>query len=121
MITYKNGVEIKRHLLSETVVRIPQTEQRRLGTRIEVEQTEQGRASWYAYKGCLCAAHPSYMKGRYVRVTAGGKSVIVRINDRGPDQSIYPDRVIDLDSVAFKQLAPLGAGTIGVRAELLKQ
>ena len=129
LITYKNGVEIKRRKLSETILQKPKPELRRFGTRIEVEQTEEGRASWYAYKDCLCAAHPSYQKGRFVRVTAvsgpnasvgAGKSIIVKINDRGPDRSIYPDRVIDLDSTAFKQLAPLGSGTVAVRVELLR-
>jgi len=122
LITYENGVEIKRRLLSESILREPVVEQRRLGTRVEVELTEEGRASWYAYKACLCAAHPNYMKGRYVRVTAvnSNKSIIVRINDWGPDRSIFPDRVIDLDAVAFKLLASLGAGTIEVKAELLR-
>ena len=122
LITYKNGVEIKRRLLSEKVLELARAEQRRFGTRIEIEQTEEGRASWYAYQNCLCAAHPSYEKGRFVRVTAvnSGQSNIVRINDRGPDQGMHPDRVIDLDAVAYKTLAPLGSGTIAVRVELLR-
>ena len=32
----------------------------------------------------------------------------------------FPDRVIDLDAVAYKALAPLGSGTIAVKTELLK-
>lgn len=122
LITYKNGVETKRKLLLEKILQNPQREVRRFGTKIEVENIEEGRASWYVYKKCLCAAHPSYAFGRYVRVTSldTGKSIIVRINDRGPAQAIYPDRVIDLDAAAFRELAPLSSGTIGVRAELLK-
>ncbi|MDP3993823.1 MAG: G5 domain-containing protein [Candidatus Doudnabacteria bacterium] len=122
LITYKNGVETRRKLLTTNVLANPVKEIRKFGTRVEIERVEEGRASWYAYKVCMCAAHPSYDKGQYVRVTSlvSGKSIIVRINDRGPEQAIHPDRVIDLDSVAFKQFAPLGAGTIGVRVELLK-
>jgi len=122
LITYKNGVETKRRLLSQKTVLRPVTEVREFGTKIEVEEDHSGAASWYNYKGCLCAAHPFYDKGRYARVTDmfNGKSVIVRINDRGPDLSLFPDRIIDLDSTAFKRLAPLSSGTIGVRVELLK-
>jgi rare lipoprotein A (peptidoglycan hydrolase) len=42
------------------------------------------------------------------------------VNDWGPDRSVHPDRVIDLDSVAFKKLASLGAGVIDVRVQLLQ-
>lgn len=122
VVTYRNGVETRRKLISEKTIRKPQTETRKFGTRIEVVEETQGRASWYAYKNCLCAAAPYYDIGRYVRVTslASGKSTIVRINDHGPDTTLHPDRVIDLDAVAFKELAPLGAGTIAVKAELLR-
>src|SRR3989344_5180272 len=100
LITYVNGVETKRQLLQSAILKDPVTEVRLMGTKIEIEHTGEGRASWYAYRGCMCAAHPFYPFGRFVRVTATatGKSIIVRINDRGPDQSIHPDRVIDLDS-----------------------
>ncbi len=122
LITYKNGVEVKRKLLREKILEAPSAEVRKFGTKIEVEEVREGRASWYAYKKCMCAAHPFYDKGRYVRVTSlnSGKTIIVRINDRGPDLSVHPERVIDLDSVAFKELAPLGAGTIAVEVELLR-
>ena len=122
LITYKNGVEIARKLLTSKITENPVNETRKFGARVEIEKVEEGRASWYAYKGCMCAAHPYYDKGRYVRVVspASGKSIIVRINDRGPEQAIHPDRVIDLDATAFKELAPLGTGTIPVKVELLK-
>lgn len=122
LITYKNGVEIKRKLLRQRVQEKPQTEVRRFGTKMEVEDRQEGRSSWYAYQKCMCAAHPFFPKGRYILVTSlvTGKSIIVQINDRGPDATFHPDRIIDLDAVAFKQLAPLGAGTIGVRIELLR-
>jgi uncharacterized protein YabE (DUF348 family) len=123
LITYQNGVETKRVLLSEQVLRQPQDEIVRFGTRVEIQEEGIGRASWYAFRGCMCAAHPHYERGRYVRVTRQdtGKSIIVRINDWGPDQRVFPDRIIDLDSVAFRELSPLGAGTTLVKVELLKQ
>lgn len=127
LITYKNGVEIKRKLLSSKVLEKPIAEFRRLGTKIEIEEVREGGASWYATKKCQsayggCAAHPFYAKGRFVRVTSlkSGKSIIVKINDRGPELDKHPDRVIDLDAAAFSELAPLLSGTIGVRVELLK-
>lgn len=84
---------------------------------------ETGTASWYAYKGCDCAASPDYPKGTFLVVTRADdptRSVTVQVNDYGPDRSIFPDRVIDLDSVAFKKLASLGAGVIDVTVKLLQ-
>ena len=81
---------------------------------------QQGDASWYAYKNCNCAASPDFPKGSYVKVTClddETKSVIVRINDFGPERDIFPNRVIDLDKVAFSKLASLGAGVIQVKVE----
>ncbi len=80
----------------------------------------EGVASWYAYKGCNCAASPDFPKGSYVKVTRTNepsKSVVVRINDYGPERDIFPDRVIDLDKVAFMRIAPLGAGLTHVKVE----
>ena len=39
--------------------------------------------------------------------------------DYGPDRSIHPDRIIDLDKVAFAKLVSLGAGLIDVRVTLI--
>lgn len=81
---------------------------------------EYGKASWYAYKGCDCAASPDYPKGTELLVTSVAdptKSVVVTVNDFGPERDVFPDRVIDLDKVAFAQLAPLGAGVINVRVQ----
>ena len=81
------------------------------------EIAETGKASWYAYKGCDCAASPDYPKGTELLVTRlddPSKHVVVTVNDYGPDRAIHPDRVIDLDSVAFKQLGSLWEGIIFV-------
>jgi hypothetical protein len=80
----------------------------------------EGTASWYKYKGCNCAASPDYPKGTKLKVTNvdNGKSVIVKVNDWGPDRSVHPTRVIDLDAVAFKQIAKTSAGLCKVKVEL---
>lgn len=82
----------------------------------------EGYASWYAYKRCPCAASPDFPKGTLVRVTKLSKpikSIVVKINDFGPERDLFPERVIDLDKVAFAALAPVGAGVMYVRVEPL--
>ena len=89
----------------------------------EDEVPEVGEASWYAYKDCDCAASPDYPKGSYLVVTSvedPEKSVTVMVNDYGPDRSVHPDRIIDLDKVAFAKLASLGLGLTDVRVRLLQ-
>lgn len=83
---------------------------------------EKGLASWYKYKNCNCAASPDYPKGTQLKVTNAdnGKSVVVKVNDFGPDRLKHPDRVIDLDIIAFNQLASKSKGLISVRVEPVK-
>lgn len=80
-----------------------------------------GNASWYAYKGGDFAASPDFPKGSILNVTnlENNKSVEVEVNDWGPDRSLHPDRVIDLDKVAFQQIASLRDGIINVNVEPL--
>ncbi|MDX9778664.1 MAG: RlpA-like double-psi beta-barrel domain-containing protein [Patescibacteria group bacterium] len=81
-----------------------------------------GQASWYRYKNGLFAASPDFAKGSVLRVTnlANNKSVEVTINDYGPDRALHPERVIDLDAVAFSKIASLGDGLADVKIEVLK-
>jgi len=67
----------------------------------------------------LTAAHKTWKFGTMVRVTnlANGKSVDVRINDRGPYVS---GRCIDLARGAFVKIASVNAGVINARYEVLK-
>jgi rare lipoprotein A len=59
----------------------------------------------------MTAAHRTLPFGTRLRVTHGGRSVIVRINDRGP----YVDgRSLDLSYAAFKALASPSRGHIEV-------
>lgn len=80
-----------------------------------------GSASWYAYKGGNFAASPDFPKGSRLRVynRTTGAFVDVTVNDWGPDRKAHPERVIDLDKVAFAAIAPLGAGVTDVIVEPL--
>lgn len=66
----------------------------------------------------LTAAHKTLPFDTRVRVTntANGKSVVVRINDRGP---FVAGRCIDLARGAFSKIASLSSGVIDARYEVL--
>ena len=78
-----------------------------------------GNASWYAYKNGDFAASPDFPKGSILKVInlENDKTIEVEINDWGPDRSIHPDRVVDLDKLAFKKIASLGDGIVKVGVE----
>lgn len=82
---------------------------------------ENGKASWYSYKGCNCAASPDFPKDSLLKVTntANDKSVVIKVNDFGPDRNVHPDRVIDLDLVAYNKIGLKSEGLINVRIEPL--
>jgi len=69
-------------------------------------------------RNALTAAHRSLPLGSRVRVTSlqTRRSVVVRINDRGPHSR---GRIIDLSYKAARQLEMLNAGVAMVRLELL--
>ncbi|SFO23485.1 rare lipoprotein A [Actinomadura madurae] len=68
----------------------------------------------------LTAAHKTLPMGSKVRVTNknNGRSVIVRINDRGPYAG---GRCLDLSRAAMKKVGGTGAGVIPVRYEVLSR
>lgn len=94
---------------------------------------EVGRASWYGEKFHghptatgeqfdmfqLTAAHRTLPLGSLVRVThlRTRKSVVVRINDRGP---VLPHMMIDLSYAAARELGILHQGIAHVRLDLVK-
>ncbi|WP_248305264.1 septal ring lytic transglycosylase RlpA family protein [Devosia sp. 1566] len=96
------------------------------------DSTLSGVASWYGpgFHGRttangekynmhqLTAAHKSLKFGTKVRVTnkKNGKSVIVRINDRGP---YVGSRIIDLSKGAAQAIGMIGSGTASVTVEIL--
>lgn len=91
-----------------------------------------GIASWYGKKFhgqktsigepydmfAMTAAHPTLALPSYVRVTSqqSGKSVIVRITDRGP---FHADRVIDLSYTAAYKLGLINGGSGQVEVEAI--
>jgi rare lipoprotein A len=66
----------------------------------------------------LTAAHRRLPCGTRVRVSAGGRTVIVRINDRGP--AAWTHRDIDLSRGAARALHRLAAGVFPVKLEILR-
>ena len=91
---------------------------------------EEGMASWYGddFHGrltangevfdmaSLTAAHPTLPMPSYARVTnlSNGKSLIVRVNDRGP---YHGNRLIDVSNRAAELLEFKGNGVARVRVE----
>src|ERR1700742_141824 len=96
----------------------------------DVNYREEGLASWYGddFHGrltangevydmtSLSAAHPTLPMPCYARVTnlSNGKSLIVRVNDRGP---YHANRVMDVSSRAADLLGFKGNGVARVRVE----
>jgi uncharacterized protein YabE (DUF348 family) len=121
-ITYKvisyNGKEISRKILDRTTIQDPTPEISVQGTYVKLGKASTGAATWYAFRGGLFAANPWLPIGSYVKVTntENGKSVIVKINDRGP---FGKGRIMDLDKVAFQKIGDLGAGVINVKMEVI--
>ena len=75
-----------------------------------------GNASWYSYRGGLFAASTEFKKGSVLRVInpVNNKYVDVVVNDYGPNRRKHPYRIIDLDKMAFKQIAQLKSGVINI-------
>jgi uncharacterized protein YabE (DUF348 family) len=118
-VVLEDGTRVSTRLTDERTVRSARDHVVRVGTR-EPEYkggggTQSGIASWFEAEG-LVAAHRSLPMGSVVKVTdtATGKSVSVRVNQRGP---FVEGRVIDLSDDAFQRLAPLGRGTIKVTVQ----
>ena len=92
--------------------------------------SQTGKASWYGNQfhgrktssgerynmNALSAAHKTLPIPSYARVTntKNGKSVIVRVNDRGP---FHGNRVIDVSKAAAQQLGFINQGTAHVKVE----
>lgn len=93
---------------------------------------QRGVASWYGVKFHgqktssgelydmykMTAAHPTLPIPSYARITSveSGKSVVVRINDRGP---FHASRIVDVSYTAALKLGLLGKGSHEVQVERL--
>ncbi len=105
---------------------------RRYRPRLDPNYDRRGKASWYgeAFHGrqtangevfdmnALTAAHKTMPLPSYARVTniENGRSLIVRVNDRGP---YAHNRVIDLSKRAAALLGFQRAGTANVRVQYI--
>ena len=101
-------------------------------TEAELQLIGSGRASYYADKfdgrrtasgevfdqDGMTAAHRTLPMGSLVKVTCEktGRSVTVRVNDRGP---FTGSRVIDVSKAAARELGMINAGLTDVTLELL--
>lgn len=95
---------------------------------------QRGIASWYGKKFhgqktstgetydmfAMTAAHPTLALPSYVRITnlGNGKSVVVRVNDRGP---FHADRIIDLSYAAAYRLDYIDSGSTLVEMEAFSE
>lgn len=101
---------------------------------------KKGTASWYDYESCkkegtngrftasgerffpedLTCASWDYKFGTMLRITnlRSGRSIIVKVNDRGPSRRLYrKGRLVDLSRGAFRRIADLHFGIIRVKVE----
>ncbi|MDH4395682.1 MAG: septal ring lytic transglycosylase RlpA family protein [Limnobacter sp.] len=101
-------------------------------TTLEEPYRQKGKASWYGRKfhgsktangeiydmHQMTAAHPTLPLPSYAKVTnaANGRSVIVRVNDRGP---FLRSRIIDLSYAAAFKLGYVNQGSAEVVVEKL--
>lgn len=102
------------------------------GGAVASGHSESGMASYYGNEfqsrktangerfdqGKLTAAHRTLPFGTRVKVVnkQNGRSVVVRVNDRGP---FVKGRIIDLSSSAFKAIASANAGVIPVHIQVV--
>jgi rare lipoprotein A len=120
------------------IMDMPRKMPRKISTRLqEVPQNRVvrqiiGQASWYGpgFHGRttangerynqegMTAAHPSLPFGTKIKVTNknNGRSVVVRVNDRGPYAG---GRVLDLSAGAARLLGMMGSGVAPVQLEIL--
>lgn len=96
----------------------------------ETKLTSSGVASFYAEgtrtasgekfdPHAFTAAHRTLPFGTRLRVTdvATGRSVIVRVNDRGPN---VPGRIVDVSYSAAQMLGMVGRGTANVKIQVVQ-
>lgn len=134
-ITESSGDKIRRETIAAKI-EIPANEPSVIDKLNDVASntvrqfSQTGVASWYGRQfhgrktangetfdmNALTAAHRSLPLNCYIRVTNknNGKSVVVKVNDRGP---FHGNRVVDLSYGAAKQLGITNAGTAKVSIE----
>ncbi len=105
-----------------------------LGTTTILAQTQSGQASFYGgqFHGRptasgevydmekMTAAHRTLPFGTMIRVTnsRNGKSVVVKVNDRGP---FVDNRIVDLSFGAAKEIEMINDGVVEVTLEVIQK
>ena len=134
-ITERSGDKIRRQTIAAKI-EIPEDEPsvieklNTVASNTVRKFSQTGAASWYGRQfhgrktasgetfdmNGLTAAHRSLPLNCYIRVTnkTNGKSVVVKVNDRGP---FHGNRVLDLSYGAAKQLGITNVGTAKVNIE----
>ena len=134
-ITERSGDKIRRETIAAKI-EIPEDEPsvieklNTVASNTVRKFSQTGAASWYGRQfhgrktasgetfdmNALTAAHRSLPLNCFIRVTnkTNGKSVVVKVNDRGP---FHGNRVLDLSYGAAKQLGITNAGTAKVSIE----
>ncbi|OTG69126.1 septal ring lytic transglycosylase RlpA family lipoprotein [Acinetobacter sp. ANC 4470] len=134
-ITERSGDKIRRETIAAKI-EIPENEPsvieklNTVASNTVRKFSQTGAASWYGRQfhgrktasgetfdmNGLTAAHRSLPLNCFIRVTnkTNGKSVVVKVNDRGP---FHGNRVLDLSYGAAKQLGITNAGTAKVNIE----
>jgi len=116
----------------------PHTEAEAVTRTTAPRKTKRGDASWYSRRSPGIRKHTANMEifddnamtaamwgvpfHQRVRVTnlENGKSIVVRVNDRGPHKRYFRrGRIIDLSKKAFSEISGLKEGLIKVEIELL--
>jgi len=143
-----DGLPVKEAIRLDRVKNSPYTVKGKTYYPMSVEEAENysetGVASWYGYETLqkkggymtangeafdpngLTAAHKYLPLPTHVKVTntENHRSIIVRVNDRGPFPSEpHPgsgDRIIDLSAGAAKRLGFYGKGTTKVKVEVIR-
>lgn len=115
-IDYENGKQVKKTKLNSKIISSPKPEITKIGTKINFGKSESGVASWYNTETGKCASR-NFPRGTWLRVTSreNGKQIFIQVEGYGPQEGT--GKIIDLDNKAFKQLAPLGEGTLRVKVE----
>ena len=116
------------------VITIPQiTKSKKKRPTVKTGRVQYGRASYYARRfhgkrtasgerfnmNAMTCAHRKLPFGTHVKITnkANGRSVILRVNDRGP---YAKGRIVDVSYAAAKKLGMIRSGTAKVKLEVIK-